>query len=272
MAPTVTPTTAPTVLPTKPPSFTGTPATNFVEPITLTLVGVEGPIGRADWRNVTETWYADFYERTEPVRMRRLQRLASAGLAQLTTDITILDEQVETASDGTPVTTLTYEQKLEYLVIDEEILRSPRELVQIPFARPADNADYVRRLQEVDPVLYADLQSPVPPTVGGSGGGGGGDDGLGTGVIAGIAVGGAVGLALLIYAGSKMANRDPSSNSSQPHSQFGGFSTQDDVSTLQEGVNHNTNTRTGQMDSASLMEGYGDQRYVQSYLRFERIP
>ncbi len=152
--------------PTKAVAYNDIPSTRIVfRDIELTLPGVSrlDTEGKAVWTNVTKQWYKDFYARTEPLdRRRRLQRLSSAGVADLETNLIITDQRVTLSDQGEPINTLVYAQELDYKVIDDKNLRTPDELVLIPFARPTDNADYVTRLQAADLAIFGDLDTVEP--------------------------------------------------------------------------------------------------------------
>jgi hypothetical protein len=253
------------------PTYSGPSQRVVLRDLVLTLNGVArlDAESQLNWANITKTWYEDFYRRTEPQRYRHrvLQRLASAGIADFKTNLVITDQKVALSEQGDPMNSLTYAQELEYKIVDEPNLRTPEELVLIPFARSSDNADYVQRLQNGG-IVFREVSSPLPPVVPGYNdqGDSSDDGGLSIPIIAGIAVGGAVLLGLLtllICSRRKTAAAHEEyyedTGRTKVVAQFA-ISDSEEVSTLHEPYGRPGNGLT--VGDSGSIAGYGDQRYV----------
>lgn len=153
-----------------------------IDEITLELRGVGelNPIEIADFEQITQTWYENFYALDDTKRR--------VGVRNLGTTVAVQSQKVE--NGAITINTLTYEQNFTFVEQSGPI--KVNDLLVRPFEDAAQGQVYGELLAESIPP-FGSVQSPLgPPTVVMEGGpdpsqSGTSGDGLSVGAIAGIA-------------------------------------------------------------------------------------
>jgi hypothetical protein len=223
----------------------------------MTFTGMQplSPESTLVWQDNSETWCLDFYRNTDP------QATGADDVTKCTFTLTSQDPPhsgrrlsplrriLQSSSD----TTITYSQELSYRQTNSET--TPETVASSPFITEELRKGYVDALQQTNDPAFQSISSVSAVTA--PEGAGGDSGGLPTAAIAGIAVGGAVGLMLLLGLGYMMCK-----GSSNPSGYFGDVGDAppksisagpDEVSTL---------AGPSKVTGAGELTDYGDQRYV----------
>jgi hypothetical protein len=265
-------------------SPTVTRTTTVVDTVRVALPGVDelSPAAVAIFLSTITNWFETYFnglpvEETNTTTTRRYHRQLAFGdgvdgHSNFSTRLRFVSQS--TPSTTTPVTTtITYDQDLSYVEESTTDPISPEYLAVMPYQDVEANTELRSRLQNANMNVFRNLESEIPvPQVGETRG----DGGLSTGAIAGIAVGGAIGLAILTLFVSRGFHKDDDDydngerrrqgnvwndndvlsheeTDSRPPTSFN-ISQSDDVSTIQNPIRS-----SGGLVSQSDAE-YGDQR------------
>lgn len=181
-------------------SFTG---------ITLSLPGVQrlNENAQDNFESALQGWYASIYERDALRQRRYLQQRERESLRQFQTRVLYVSQSEE---EGTEATVVTYDQTVSFVQAEDEEAKDIRQILLDPFEDMVAVRHLLDRLKVSDPFFESvdgdAFEAPdVPPPDDNSSDESGGPN---LGLVIGVAAGGLVLLAIVLYVITKPFRRD----------------------------------------------------------------